>query len=331
MSSDYEDIRGDFEKIEEQLQRIATSLQEWLYRACSSLGIYAPRIEGRCKTARSLVLKVIRKDQEGRPYVRPLEQMSDKVGVRADLIYAHNVDRLVALIRESSDIFEPIDDDAIDDKRETLGEDQVGYSGVHIDVVPKERFGLAYELAVCEIQVRTNAQAAWAMASHQLVYKPLVDLNSSDRRRVNRLTALVELFDEQVAYANELMKSDESYPLALVLDRLETARYRFTSTDIDRALTHEIVSNLVAFESADDATSFADQLDIFVDKNSEVLRTVMASEYPLLASQPEAILLFYLLEQNSFDLQQKWAKAGLSNSLLDSIANKWGAPLPTPL
>lgn len=331
--SDFEpwSVRDRYEAIRTPLDAVVGDLKGHLAEFCRRLRIYAPRIEGRTKDTHSLLLKIFRKEREGRVYSDPLVETSDKVGVRADLVYAGDVDRLVALIRQSTDIFEPITDADVEDKRLTLGSDRVGYLGVHISVVPKELRGLAPALARCEIQIRTNAQAAWAMASHDLVYKPLVPISEMEKRRVNRLTALMELFDEQVDYARDAATNSEQYPLAVIVAALESARFQFLGTEYDIRTTAEIVRALEGNQTAATASELVSRMSAFVAENQSALSTLLRGKYPLLTSQPEAILIYMRLEEDRFAIDSRWTEAGLSRRLLEELADAWGKPLAEAL
>lgn len=332
MTHSQEELRNAFEDIHPQLEKVVEDVKAWLDVACRELGIYAPRIEGRTKEPHSFLLKIIRKQQEGKPYTDPLRQITDKAGTRADVVYANDVDRLLARVRAAAgETFEEITDDDVDDKREKLEADQVGYVGVHVDVTPIERHGLPEELARCEIQIRTNAMAAWAMASHQLVYKPPVARTTAEKRRVNRLTTLLELFDEQVTVAQEAMKKTDEYPAAIVVDALQSARFRFSGAHYDRVLTGAIVTALLPAADAESAEAFARDLDAFVANNEDRLREILSGTRPALVAQPEAILIFLLLDRDRFKVQQAWAQTNLPNALLEDLAGEWGVALPEPL
>ena len=331
MTDSQEELRTAFLEIHPALELIVADAKGWLANACRELGIYAPRIEGRAKEAHSFLLKVVRKQMEGRVYNDPLVEISDKAGARADLVYAADVDRLVEHLKAATGVFAPIEDADIDDKRGAFAADQVGYAGVHIDVTPLDKHGLAEEMARCEIQIRTNAQAAWAMASHSLVYKPLVDRTVAEKREINRLTTLLELFDEHVALALRAMRSDENYPAAVIIDTLEAARIRFVGSDHDRVLTREMALDLAPSDDAEAAERFARDLESFVQDHATRLKDVLTGTRPALLAQPEAILVFMLLERDPFETQEAWRATGLPDGMLQDMASVWGVVSPDPL
>lgn len=88
-----------------------------------------------------------------------------------------------------------------DDKSKKLVAEQFGYQSYHYDVkIPKEWLTLALFRNLgaypVEIQVRTIAQHAWAMASHRLQYKREADVPESLQRDLARAAAHLESVDE---------------------------------------------------------------------------------------------------------------------------------------
>lgn len=79
---------------------------------------------------------------------------------------------------------------------------ELGYLGLHFLILPRtqdlasDEFFL--EERICELQVHTIAQSAWAMNDHSAFYKAGGAANPRLRRRMNRLIALVELFDDEM-------------------------------------------------------------------------------------------------------------------------------------
>jgi len=329
--SNEDQLREQYLFIRPQLDQLVEDLKGWLAIWCNELKVYSPRIEGRAKECHSLLNKVLERQMDGKPYADPLTDLSDKVGVRADVIYASDIDRLVDRIREATDALEAITDKNIDDKRFSLSENEVGYSGVHVDVVPLERRGLARRHAKCEIQIRTNAQAAWAMASHELAYKPAVKRTKRDKRKVFRLTALLELFDEQISQSRKALMSDPNYPAAKVIEALRDARFRFRAGEFNPVLTQDIVSRLVETQELKNADELVTGIMKFAVEHATRLENVLSRDYPSLVAQPEAILIFKMLENDPYACQERWAEAGLPNGLLEKMANAWGIRLPAPL
>lgn len=331
MTVDLEQLRRDYNAVKPALDTICEELHAWLKDTTRQLGIVDPRISSRVKETPSLLLKALKREYEGKPWDRPLEEASDKVGLRVDVVYLAEVDHLRDALCAATDRFLTIE---VDDKlKNFLGEDRLGYRGVHFDVVPRDLpDGIDSEMAKCEIQVRTNAQAAWAMATHDLVYKGPVEAGEGLKRRVNRLTALLELFDEVVDLARSEMMGKSGYPLAIVVKALESAMMTFAARPYDRELTRTITTALTADLDADGAHQLARDLSQFAVDHHDKLATLydrIDSGHPMLG-QPESLLIFCALEGDKYMLQERWVDAELPYPFLDALATAWGVPLPAP-
>lgn len=326
-----EDQRRGFEALEPQLEEIEEQVQDWLKSVVRQLRLVEPRVTSRVKKPHSFVLKILTREREGRPWTEPLVESTDKVGARVDVVFLNDVSALKDRILAATDVFEIL---KVEDKLEDeLHADRLGYHGVHFDVRVRELpKGIGPEHAVCEIQVRTNAQAAWAMAGHDLTYKAPVETSVRQLRRMNRLTALLELFDEEVRHAVSDMMGSEGYPVAIVIRGLERTWMQHVAERYNRALTRDIVTALVGDLTADQAHDLESELEAFQEEHVDRLNEIY--EHPFVGSpfkaQPESILIFYELERRPSDLQQRWIDAGLDHDLLDELATIWGRRLPAP-
>jgi ppGpp synthetase/RelA/SpoT-type nucleotidyltranferase len=327
-----DEFRRAFESLVEPLEDMEKAIRSWLEGAVRDLALVEPRVTSRVKKPHSFVLKILTRERRGEPWDDPLAQSTDKVGARVDVVFRNDIDKIRQRIESATDVFEIL---AVDDKLEkTLQADRLGYNGVHIDVRLRDLPpGIASEHAVCEIQLRTIAQAAWATAGHDLTYKAPVELSVKQLRRMNRLTALLELFDDEVQHAVSDLMGVEGYPVATVIRALEEVWMHHVAERYNRALTRDIVTAIVGDDlTASDADELQGQLRAFRERWSDRLDDVYASPFigsPLKA-QPESMLVFYELEHTPSRLQQRWVAAGLDHRLLDELATLWGKRLPSP-
>jgi ppGpp synthetase/RelA/SpoT-type nucleotidyltranferase len=152
-------------------------------------------IEGRTKTIESFSDKLSR---AGKNYKYPLQEITDLCGLRIIVFYEDDIDKVCALIDKEFNV----DEVKSIDKRALLNVDQLGYLSVHkIVSLSDERAKLSewsiYKEYISEIQVRSVLQHAWSVISHSLLYKRESDVPYQMRRKLLRLSGLLELADEE--------------------------------------------------------------------------------------------------------------------------------------
>ena len=79
-------------------------------------------------------------------------------------------------------------------------ENQFGYKGLHLQLKLRKKRGVDkniedYSSIVFELQIRTVIQDAWSILDHKIKYKKSIPHNL--KRRINRLSALFEIADEE--------------------------------------------------------------------------------------------------------------------------------------
>lgn len=320
-----------FERERDRFERAGKAVAAVLREALGPAGV-TPSITSRAKDVASFRQKIAIKG-----YSDPWQQITDKVGVRALVERAGDLDVIhQAIVADGRlTIYDTTD------KRAHLPLDALGYSGLHLDVYAPAEEG-DVELVPCEIQIRTVAQHAWSVVSHKLVYKPHVELPDVEKRAIMRLVALVELFDGEVERvmnkAQSLAKQQAQAPAPAALLDLVSAQYaRFEDTPGHPELSHMVLEAVSAALSADQVTDYAQPLQSFVDQNRAPLqdlyddygpRSAMAtsSDY-VLWSQPESLAVLESLEHRQHRLRAAWLEAGLPTAWLRSLADHTSADL----
>lgn len=162
-------------------------------------------ITGRSKGPDSLREKIDRKK-----YSDPLSEIDDLAGIRIVCSYESDLKHIGKFVERTFEVKEHIDQSNV------LGVDRMGYHGEHYIVsLGKTYSGVRYQGIVglpLEIQVRTVLQDAWALTSHQLVYKDEAMIPSSLRRDLNNVASLLEIAqgvfdnvrDKRDAYLKEI-------------------------------------------------------------------------------------------------------------------------------
>lgn len=147
-------------------------------------------VSARAKTETSFCEKLHRKE-----YSEPFREITDFAGARVVFLYSIDRPNIEALIEEKFEIIEKVD------KVLAVNEDKFGYGALHYLVKLKPDYIRArykeLENLVCEIQVRTILQDAWAVVAHHLSYKQESDIPPHLRRKLNALSGLFETADDQ--------------------------------------------------------------------------------------------------------------------------------------
>lgn len=323
---DAEDLRARFASLRSDLEMVEKGLREWLDTCAQQCRAREFYVSSRTKQVHSFVRKVMRKDVEGSPYLNPFRDMTDKVGVRIDVLYLDDLGKLCDRIRAETQEFTILKEDV-----KQPAPDVLDYLGVHFDVRPlRLPEGLSEAYATCEVQVRTMAQAAWAMASHDLLYKSPIEVPGQLRRRVTRLMALLELFDEEVGRARMEIVNEDSYPAAQFIDALEETLMRYTAAGTDPELTRAVIDALLRDRDPKEVLDLAVSIKEWAADNSDRLAELydhyqQDGRSPLLF-QPEAIFVFWELDAGDrYRLRDTW-EARLPEKYLKSLATIWGEP-----
>jgi ppGpp synthetase/RelA/SpoT-type nucleotidyltranferase len=177
-------------------------------------------IEGRAKDIESFKAKAMRDDKE---YTDALGQITDLAGIRIVTNVLSDVDSVCKIIEESFDV----DKENSIDKSKALDPDRFGYLSIHYVVkLSGNRYSLKeyadFKDLKAEIQIRTVLQHAWAAISHKLVYKSSNEVPRELRRKLYRVSALLEeadgSFDTLVSTITDLRLE---YAKAVTGDKIE--------------------------------------------------------------------------------------------------------------
>jgi ppGpp synthetase/RelA/SpoT-type nucleotidyltranferase len=282
-------------------------------------------VQTRAKDVPSFVKKALRKG-----YADPLAQIGDKAGVRVIVHYSEDVPRVEEAIGRSCEILER------DSKLDALDFNEFGYLGVHLAVKPKPEILAAGDEDLAdlkaEIQIHTKAQSAWAVVSHDLLYKTPLEIPSDLKRTIVRLVALIELFDSEVARFQQQLREHPDFKEMQILEPLDDLLVEFTDRRPDRALSAIVVPPLVRLHGGEPNEVVDNVVRPFVDEHRVQLDEIYkqyADDYratPLLY-QPEALLVFASLECDPYQLREAWPSDQLPLDLLDGMAAIWGIDL----
>lgn len=186
-----EDIEDKYAVRKPKFDGLMTALKFSLSHIIVKKDISLFELDGRVKTLDSIRNKMLRKS-----YIDPFDDIEDICGLRIVCYYTSDMDAVAELIKEEFHVLEE------SDKQKEAEDDRFGYLSRHYIVKLKNEWLTAplytdYEGLKFEIQLRTMLMHTWAAISHKLLYKKESDAPREVKRRLNRLSALIELADEQ--------------------------------------------------------------------------------------------------------------------------------------
>lgn len=258
-------LDGALETYSEALKELLVPLQAEAY------------VSGRVKSARSLIRK-LRKDPSN---PREWASITDKVGLRV----------ICSSRRELKAIDKAICDHRwVDCKREKKsGEyNELFYPGVHITVDDGESVDHRGEAILCEIQVRTRAQDAWSVVSHKLMYKGVIEPPRRMKRVINRLTVVVEMFDDEV---HRMFKRRERLPMyeaAIALELLDDQFERILGEPTDGAPDLDIMNILLNAYTPEERGRFNEIVSTYCAEHRDEIREQLIAHQPASPDYMEA-------------------------------------------
>lgn len=203
--------RGKLKAIYEDLypvyDEILQSLHQQVRTVLEANGSF-PTIKGRVKRFEAYfdkLIKMSRHDQGS-----DAAAITDILGLRIVCPFLEDLEAIENLIKTNFNVVEM----ERKGSRHSVGE--FGYDSVHflirIDPIYRKR-ELPYTASVCEVQLRTILQDAWAEVEHELIYKSDITLpNESIRRKLASLNATLTLsdliFQEIRDYQKEIRERD---------------------------------------------------------------------------------------------------------------------------
>lgn len=157
-----------------------------------------PTYKARIKSFSSYYRKLIRQKSEEVALSDSLVCLTDMIGIRVICTFLEDISVVLEQLKEIFDIRE------IERKGADLNFKEFGYESIHVliaipeDCVPvdiDDNLSLPNDL-VCEIQIRTILQDAWAEVEHELIYKSeFTPFDMPLRRKLASMNASLNLAD----------------------------------------------------------------------------------------------------------------------------------------
>lgn len=185
------ELKAEYHRQRPLYERAVEMFARYTQRQLDGMGLQAT-VKSRVKSFESLYEKLLRKLRVNHADAESI-RVTDVLGLRIVSPFLADIDRLDAKIRESFDVLES------EQKGSRFSGTDFGYESTHYLVaVPADVANDAQIPAdvVCEIQLRTILQDAWAEVEHELVYKAdFAPFDESIRRKLAALNANLTLAD----------------------------------------------------------------------------------------------------------------------------------------
>lgn len=179
-----------FINLQSDYEQLCTEVAYILKKKLQERAIEISNITWRAKKLDSFINKIQRKN-----YSDPFSEVTDFAGVRVVCLYRDDVDKIENVIDKEFKIIETVN------KYDEMETDRFGYGAIHYLVkLGRSSSGARYDdlkEMLCEIQVRTVLQDAWAIIGHHLVYKQESDVPIVLQRKLNSLSGMFETADDQ--------------------------------------------------------------------------------------------------------------------------------------
>jgi putative GTP pyrophosphokinase len=301
-----------------RFEQFGREVADRLRSALKRQGIWG-EVQSRAKDVDSLVRKLVKKSQHS------YESLSDKAGIRVIVRYKSQLEIVGKIAGTLFQCAEP------DNKISAMEPNQVGYLGVHIDLRLKQDDAAAKEYPADhfrgELQIRTLAQHLWSEMSHDTFYKndeTLQPLPPQAKRRIYVLAGVVELADEEFDRVNSEMPTT---PEVELLKALERHFYKLTTRSSDPETSLEVI-RLLAPLYHQETRQIESHLEDFYTRHEATLHEVYeqaadAPERSAFLYQPEALMIYDLLEADALGTREAWGQR-YPDKELERIANAFG-------
>ena len=325
-------IIEDWEKESDNYELLCVHIKKILDDFIQNEGIFS-NIDYRVKKPANLAIKLLKDKLDCKEkgidttFDNLYRNLSDKAGLRIICRYSNEITQITNIIKKQFDVLNE------DNKISHLDYNQMGYKSYHLDVKLRENntphdIYLKLGNLVAEIQVRTLCENVWAEVDHDIGYKPKSDVQYEIRRQIHCLGGLFEIADDSLSQIyvgiTTTVKVNEEYLLRI----LEPFFIKYFKTEYDRDLSLRTLTVLKKFFELSSPKEFEASLKVFLKQNEDQI-SFFAKHYsqknienPYL-TQPEILLIFYLLRLNRHSLIDIWESEFFIEDL-EKIGELWG-------
>lgn len=283
---------------------------------------FIQKFEGpRVKELNSALDKIIRKN-----YINPLEQMTDLVGVRIVVLLSPQLQEIDQIIASNTHWSYTRDRDFEDERNKLPSE--FGYQSNHYVITLKDDIEFNSQKipkgVKCEIQVRTLLQHAFAVTTHDTLYKPNAsNIPSRAHRFMASSMALMETADHLMCETMELVNHEASIQKMLYQNLKDIYIKNFGGKDdwlpnekinlyvIEKLYDLILELNLNGDNIILNLNDLLKRKPFIINNINEALKNEDKSFW----KEPFCLLCYLLCHQNARKLYQLWPLAIYTNQM----------------
>ncbi|OPY39193.1 MAG: hypothetical protein A4E35_00427 [Methanoregula sp. PtaU1.Bin051] len=306
---------------EKKLYRELESIIHSFLKDLSYSNGLAFKIETRLKEDYSFYKKMNLKRNENKDY--SYNDMTDKFGVRIICRYKEEIPLICELIDKNFDVKKT------EDFYEKHAFYEQGYKSIHKDVKLKEtkKEFEKFKNLIFEIQIRTLCDNVWADIYHDIGYKPANVTSEPIKRELHCLGGLLEVADSCFSRVNQNILNSDEISSEFVLNYLLPYFYQLFKTSYDANYSKTNLDFLLTLIDIHTVKEFKQEIDDFIHKNRKKIEFISNERRgeisnPLI-TQPEVLLIFYLIEFDRAGLRDRWGDH-FNYKYLEDLSTWWG-------
>ncbi len=231
----------------------------------SMLGKHSPieLVSGRVKMIASILDKMNKKNI---PLSRIEEDIEDIAGIRIICQFVEDIDVVVELIRNRSDLEIKYEKDYISNSKES------GYKSYHIIAYYDVHTALGKKRIQIEIQIRTLAMNFWATIEHSLKYKYKRNIPSDIKERLIKAADAAHKLDQEMSkIRNEILDAQDNFQykssiIADILNNIQNISKVSNNIDEIQQIQEEFYK-IWEEGSIENLIVFSKKLDIIAEKH----------------------------------------------------------------
>ncbi|HZS44309.1 MAG TPA: hypothetical protein VFC63_04355 [Blastocatellia bacterium] len=210
MSTEDSKIETEYASQRPVYEAFTENAHDLLRKLIEDKGIEFASMEKRTKSIESLRGKAERGDKVGK--YNSLQDITDLSGIRIITFLKEDCKRISELLQEAF----VVDKLSSIDKEDEIDPDRFGYQSIHLILAySQDRLNLPefkrFAGLKFEVQVKTLLQHTWSTIDWKLRYKRRSEAPKKLRRRLFRISALLDAADDDLSYVYEQVSNIKSY------------------------------------------------------------------------------------------------------------------------